>query len=119
MTSMKRLGGQLLENKVERLIGLCMKSGNITFGMDATINQIRLHKSKLVIVAKDSSMNTKNKIKNMCEFENIPIIEFGTIEKNSKAIGRVNKAIISIDNSNFANAIQNIITSGGENFGEN
>ena len=55
----------------------------------------------------------------MCEFENIPIIEFGTIEENSKAIGKVNKAIISIDNSNFANAIQNIITSGGENFGEN
>ena len=116
---MKILGGLFLENKVERLIGLCMKSGKITFGMDATINQVKLHKSKLVIVAEDSSENTKSKIKNICEFENIPIVEFGTIEKNSKAIGKINKAIISVDDMSFANAIQNIISSGGENFGEN
>ena len=116
---MKKLGGLLLENKVEGLIGLCMKAGKVSFGMDATINQIRLHKSKLVIIAKDSSMNTKNIIKRICEFENIRIIEFDTIEKKSKAIGKINKAIISIDDINFANAIQGKISSGGENFGEN
>ena len=44
--------------------------------------------------------------------KNIEYIFFGTIEENSNAIGKYNKAIIAIKDKNFAEAILKIINGG-------
>ena len=46
------------------------------------------------------------------------MIEYGTIEENSRAIGKQNKAIIGVMDNKLAIAILNKIF-GGESFGEN
>ena len=69
-------------------------------------------KTKLVIIAEDSSDKTKEKFKYLCNEYNIPIIITGTIEEMSKAIGKDNKAIFAIKDINLANEIKKMYDGG-------
>lgn len=102
--------------KILGLIGLAARARKICFGADSVELQIKKKKVYLVIVAKDSSDRTKEKFRNMCEEYIVPIIIEGEIENLSKAIGKSNKAIIGIEDSNLANQIQKI-NNGGELIG--
>lgn len=102
--------------KILGLLGLAARAREICFGADSVEQQIQKKKVHLVIVAKDSSDRTKEKFKNICEGNNIPIIIEGEIEVLSKAIGKSNKAIIGIEDINLATEIQKI-NNGGEAIG--
>lgn len=102
--------------KVMGLLGLCTKAGDICFGTDACTELIQRNKVKLVVVAKDAADRTKRNFKFLCDKNNIKILEFATIEEISSAIGKKNKAVIGIKNSNLACEIYKIIN-GGEIIG--
>ena len=85
--------------------------------MDAVSDEIKRNKVKLLIVAEDASQKTVSNIKYLAERKKIPIIVIGTIEKNSKAIGKENRAIIGIKDKNISDGIKKIC--GGEAFGQN
>lgn len=106
----------MINNKVYGLIGLAMRAGKIAFGADAVEDLIKKRKLKLVIVAENSSDRTKNNFEFMCNKNNIPIIIYGNIEDISKSIGKQNKAIIGIKETNIANEISKIVN-GGEIIG--
>jgi ribosomal protein L7Ae-like RNA K-turn-binding protein len=63
-------------------------------------------------------LKTKEKFQKIAKENNIPIFVFGTIDDNSRAIGKKNKAIIAIKDKNFSEAICKIIN-GGEAIGQN
>ena len=105
-------------NKTLGLLGISAKAGKIISGTDIVLENIKKKKVKLIILAKDCSEKTKNNIKLISYKYKIPFKEFGTIEENSKAIGKNNRAIIGILDNKLATAILNKI-SGGEEFGEN
>ncbi|MGN1298628.1 MAG: L7Ae/L30e/S12e/Gadd45 family ribosomal protein [Candidatus Scatovivens sp.] len=105
-------------NKTLGLLGISAKAGKLVSGNDIVLENIKKRKIKLIIIAKDTSDRTKKNINDECHKNKIPIIEFGTIEENSKAIGKNNRAIIGITDIKLADAILNKI-SGGEDFGEN
>ena len=86
-----------MENKIYGLLGLSAKAGKLSFGTEAVLEKIFKNKIKLIIIAKDMSEKSKEKI---------PYYIFGTIFENSKAIGKVNKAIIGVEDKNFAEAIK-------------
>lgn len=69
-------------------------------------------KVKLVLVANDASEKTKENLKFISEKFKIPLIIFGDIESNSKAIGKKGRAVIGITDSGLANAIQKLIDGG-------
>ena len=92
------------------------KHGKISFGADSVENDIKKKTIKLVIVAEDSSNRTKDKFKRICENYDVPIIQFGNIETLSKAIGKNNKAVVGIKDTNFSKEIIKIIN-GGEAIG--
>lgn len=73
--------------------------------MDAVVESAEKHKAKLVIVAEDTSEKSKKNIKYVCTNKGIPVIELSTIENLSHAIGKQNKAIISITDKNFSDGI--------------
>ena len=83
-----------------------MKAGKVSFGADSVEESLVNKKSKLIVIAKDSSDRTKQKFIDLCNKYNVPIIIDGNIETLSKAIGKSNKAIIGIKDINFANSIQ-------------
>lgn len=96
-----------MENKIYGLLGLCIKAGKLSFGTEAVLEKINRNKAKLVIIAKDTSEKSKKRIIDICKRENIQYCIFGNIFENSMAIGKVNKAIIAIEDKNFAEAIKN------------
>lgn len=82
-----------------------MKAGKVSFGADSVEETIRKRKVKLVILSEESSGRTKEKFKEICKNNEIPVIIYGTIENLSKAIGKNNKAIIGIKDENLSKSI--------------
>lgn len=95
----------MINNKVLGLIGLAMKAGKVSFGADSVEESIMRKKVKLVIISKESSERTKNKFKEICEKNKLPVIIDWDIESLSNAIGKNNKAILGIKDANFAESI--------------
>ena len=98
----------MTNNKILGLLGLASRARKITFGMDATLQDIQKRKVKLVIVAEDASERTKNKIIEKANDAEIPIIIYENIESLSKTIGKQNKAIIGVKEQNIANEIEKL-----------
>lgn len=106
----------MINNKILGLMGLAAKARKVCFGADSVELQIKKKKVYLIVVAKDASNRTKDKFRNISEEYDIPIIIEGEIGILSKAIGKSNKAIIGIEDSNLASEIQKI-NNGGELIG--
>ena len=102
----------MINNKILGLIGLSARAGKICFGADSCKQEIEKAKVKLIITAKDSSERTKKKFIELCNKYNIPILVYGNIDEISKAIGKYNKAIIGIKETNIAKEIQKIYNRG-------
>ena len=83
------------------LIGLATKAGKIVAGTDACLEEMRKGKVSLVMVAEDASSRTKETFQKEAEKCHIAIYEILSIEKISKAIGKVNKAVIGIKDKRF------------------
>ena len=99
-------------NKIYGLLGICAKAGKLTVGTEAVIESVLKNQIELVIIAEDTSQKTKQKIENICKEKNVAVKNFGTIFDNSKAIGKVNKAIIGIKDKNLAKAMLEKICGG-------
>ncbi len=108
----------MVDNKIYGLLGISAKAGKVISGTDIVLENLAKGKIYLVIVAEDASEKTKKNIKYFCEKENVDMIVFGDIFKNSKAIGKQNRAIIAVKDQNLAEAIKKQIH-GGERFGKN
>lgn len=107
-----------MDNKTKLcgIIGLTTKAGEIVVGTDACLENIKKGKVRLVIVAKDASDRTKTSFYQETKKYNIKMYELLSIDEISKAIGKVNKAVIGIKNDGFSKKIISIID-GGENIG--
>ncbi|GMQ56953.1 hypothetical protein AN1V17_13470 [Vallitalea sediminicola] len=71
-----------------------------------TEKAVKNETAKLVIIATDSSKNTKKLFNNICFTHKVKLIEFGTKEDLGKAIGKDIRASIGILDDGFANAIE-------------
>lgn len=98
------------------LVGIAMKAGKLACGTEAVEETIEKKKAKLVIMAQDASEKARENMTYQCQKNQIPIAIFGTIEMISKAIGRPNKAVVSIKDKNLGEEINKIIC-GGEAIG--
>ena len=78
--------------------------------------EMKKKKVKLVLIAQDSSERTKTKFQKLCKENKTECLIIGDIETLSKSIGKVNKAIIGIEEENIAKQIQKI-NYGGESIG--
>ena len=76
----------MLVNKVYGLLGICSKAGKLVVGTEAVIEGINKKQIDFVIIAKDTSQKSIQKIENVCKGKNVEIQIFGTIFENSKAI---------------------------------
>ena len=98
----------MANNKILGMLGLAARARKITFGADSTEQDIQKHKVKLIIIAQDASDRTKKKFIDVANNYNVPIIIYGSIEEISKAIGKQNKAIIGVKDSNMGAEIEKL-----------
>ena len=103
------------ESKILGMLGLAARARKIAFGADSVESEIIKKKSKLIVIAKDASDRTKEKFQKLTNENSIELIEICTIDEISKKIGKSNKAVISIYDTNIANQIKKI--NGGVDIG--
>ena len=103
-------------NKILGLIGFAARARKICSGADSVELEIKKKKVYLVLVANDASDRTKEKFIKLCKQYNVKMIIASEIDMISKAIGKSNKAVIGIEESNLASEIQKI-NDGGEFIG--
>ena len=92
-------------DKIHGLLGLSAKAGKIMSGTDMVLEGIVKRKVKLLVMASDASPKSIKNMEFTCEKYKVEIIVFGTIEENSRAIGKENRAVIGVTDDNLAQAI--------------
>ena len=97
---------RLKQDKVLSLIGLATKAGQTASGEFMTEREVKTGRAALVIVAGDSSDNTKKKFRDMCEFYKVPICFYGDKDTLGHAMGKEFRASLAILDEGFADGIQ-------------
>lgn len=96
-------------DKVLSMLGLAAKAGAVASGEFSTEKSVKEGKAFLVIVAEDSSDNTKKHFRDMTTFYEVPMYEYSNKEMLGHAIGKEFRASLAINNENFATNIEDKI----------
>lgn len=95
----------MLNHEMMSILGLCARARQLSSG-STLLNDIRSHKVKFVIVAKDASDNTKKRITDKCHYYCIDYMIIGDADSISKAIGKNNRVALGILDKGFADKIK-------------
>ena len=97
------------KDRVYGMLGLAARAGKIVSGSDAVIGAIRLGNVQLLIITKDISRNSLDKIlKNMGSGE-ITCYSFGTSEDLGFALGKPDRTVAAVTDKSFAEGISAIL----------
>lgn len=94
------------QDKVLSLVGLATKAGRAVSGEFMTEREVKSGRAALVILAEDSSENTRKKFCNMCEYYEVPIYIYGDKDTLGHAMGKEFRASLAILDEGFADGIQ-------------
>lgn len=97
------------EVKTLQLLGLAQRAGKVVSGEEIVLNAVRSGKCKLVLLATDSSPNTKKKFRDKCLTYDVMLFELGDRNTIGKAIGKDTRVVIGINDQGFANKIQEFV----------
>ncbi len=98
-------GGIDLNGKFLGMLGLAKRAGKVITGEDLCSKAVKNGVSKLIIIARDASDNTKKSITDSCKFYNVKYIESATKAELGKFTGADSRAVVSVNDDNFAKAI--------------
>ncbi|MGN1115060.1 MAG: L7Ae/L30e/S12e/Gadd45 family ribosomal protein [Candidatus Ornithomonoglobus sp.] len=92
-------------NKVFGMLGLAKRAGKVSTGAFVCGNMIKSRKAKLVLLAGDAAPNTKKAVRNSCKYYNVKLIEISDMASLGHATGGGERAVVSVNDENFAKAI--------------
>ena len=87
------------------LIGLAKRAGRISCGESACKEAIRMGKSHLIVLAEDTSDNTKKNILDSCKYYNVEHFMLATKTELGHAVGNRYNAVVSVNDEGFAKGI--------------
>ncbi len=96
----------VVEKKIYSMLGLAKKAGRIGSGAFMTERSVRSFKAYMVIVAADSSENTKKKFRDNCSFYEIPYYEFGDKDSLGHALGNEMRASVAVNDPGMAKSLE-------------
>lgn len=96
--------------KVFGMIGLAKRAGKVSTGAFICGKMIKSGRAKLVILARDASPNTKKDISDSCAYYKIKLIELSDMSSLGHITGGGDRAVVSVNDNNFAKAILDNIT---------
>lgn len=92
-------------NRVLGMLGLAKRAGRTSAGAFACEGMIKTKKAKLVLLARDASENTKKAVRNSCGYYGVRLLELSDMASLGRATGGGDKAVVSVNDENFAKAI--------------
>lgn len=90
-------------------MGLAAKAGKIVSGEKGCEISLKKGTIKLVLVAQDASDNTKKRFKDMCQYRGVDIRVFGEKNLLGKHIGKDMRAVVGIQDENFARQLIKLV----------
>ena len=98
------------KDRVFGMIGLAARAGKIVSGSDSVIGAIRSGNVQLLIITKDISKNSLEKIlKNIPDDKEITCYSFGTSERLGSALGKPDRTVAAVTDKSFAEGISAIL----------
>ena len=94
------------QDKALSLIGLATKAGKTVSGEFMTEREAKARRAYLVIVAGDSSDNTKKMFSNMTDFYEVPMYIYSDKETLGHCIGKEFRASLAIVNEGLAHSVE-------------
>lgn len=94
------------QDKVLAMIGMAQRAGKVASGEFSTEKAVKTGKAALVIVADDSSDNTKKMFSDMCRYYNVPIYFYSNKETLGHSIGKQFRASLAVLDEGFGNTIK-------------
>ena len=92
------------------MIGLAARAGKAVSGSDAVTGAVRAGNVKLLIITKDISGNSLDKVlRNITGTDEIPCYSFGSSDELGDALGKPARAIAAITDKSFADGISAIL----------
>lgn len=88
------------------MLGLAVKAGKAVSGEFSTEKTVKEGRAKLVLIAGDSSENTKKKFSQMCEYYHVPFFIISDKEALGRAMGKEQRACLAVEDEGLANAIR-------------
>lgn len=105
---------KLKQDKVLSLIGLAQRAGKVASGEFSTEKAVKNGKASIVIVADDSSDNTKKMFTNMCTYYNVPCYFYSDKVTLGRAIGKEFRASLAVLDDGFKKTIEKHMNSMSE-----
>ena len=90
-------------------LGIAKKASKLVSGEGNCEKTLKSGKTRLVIVAEDSSDNTKKKFYDMCKYRGIAIEYFGSKENLGRYLGKGDIAVLCIIDDGIAKKLQQMI----------
>lgn len=103
-----------MNSKLLTLLGFASKSGNLSYGFDATVTALKTKKSRLVLIAKDISPKSCKESVFFAEKYGVKhiLLEDIGITTVTEAVGK-KCGVISINDEKFAAACEKSLIEGG------
>lgn len=92
-------------DKVLSMIGMAKRAGKVSAGSFLCLRAVKSGTARLVILAEDISAGSAKAIKDACAYYNIKYITYGNKDSLGTFTGGGDKAVISINDGNFASAL--------------
>ena len=96
------------QRQVTAFLGLCLRAGQITSGMEACLSQVRSGAAAVVLADESLSEGSLKKLRDSCSFYRIPLYLFepGTI---GHAIGKDNRDVLCLRPGGMADKVLSIL----------
>lgn len=95
-------------DKLLSMTGLARRAGKVSSGSVGCEQAIKGKTAQLVIIAADASDNTKKAFTDSCSYYGVKVIEYADMYSLGKCIGADERAVVSVNDKNFAKAISDI-----------
>jgi len=102
----------LHEKRINSLLGLAQRAGQMVSGEDTVERELLKNKILLLIVAADSSENTRKKVGNWANHYQVELFYFSTRDGLGKAIGKEWRAVIGVKDRGFSRELRKLFDEG-------
>lgn len=96
----------MIPDRVFSMLGIAAKAGKVASGEYQTEHAVKSHKAFLVIIAEDASENTKKMFQNMCRFQKVELIFYGSREGLGHCIGKDYRSSLAVTDAGLARAVR-------------
>ena len=106
----KSIQKEVTEKQVLSFYGMATRAGKTVSGMDQVSNAVEAGEILMILVAKDASMRTREKIVEISQLHQVPCYLFSNIEELGKFSGKSGRAVCGITDEGFVKKMHSLLT---------